>query len=31
LEICNNVEANEENVLNTKRTRKTRWQYGDYR
>ena len=29
--IYNNIEANDENVLNTKRKRKTRWQYGDYR
>ena len=29
--IYNNIEANDEKVLNTKRKRKTRWQYGDYR
>lgn len=29
--VHNNIEANDENVLNTKRKRKTRWQYGDYR
>jgi len=29
--IYHNIEANDENVLNTKRRRNTRWQYGDYR